>query len=102
MGFRSGWYRRVPGGMPALLLLAGQVLTAQSAANVLLVVNDASKLSRDTGQYYAGKRGVPPRNICHVRTIEAETIPREQYDREISAAITGCLVRNGLTEQILY
>jgi uncharacterized protein (TIGR03790 family) len=86
----------------ALLVTAVQVLTAQSVANVLLVVNDSSKLSRDTGQYYAGKRGVPPRNICHVRTIEAETTPREQYDREISAAITGCLVRNGLTEQILY
>jgi uncharacterized protein (TIGR03790 family) len=88
--------------MPALLLLAGQVLTAQTVANVLLVVNDASKLSRDIGQYYAGKRGVPPRNVCHIRTIEIETIAREQFDREISAAITACLVRNGLAEQILY
>jgi uncharacterized protein (TIGR03790 family) len=66
------------------------------------VVNDASKLSRDIGQYYAGKRGVPPRNVCHIRTIETETIPREQYDREISSMITACLVRNNLTEQILY
>jgi uncharacterized protein (TIGR03790 family) len=82
--------------------MASQVLTAQTVANVLLVVNDASKLSRDIGQYYAVKRGVPPRNICHLRTIETETISREQYDREISAAITACLVRNSLTEQILY
>src|SRR5437762_5095893 len=102
MGFRSGWYRRVPRGMPALLLLAGQVLTAQTVANVLLLVNDASALSRDIGQYYAGKRGVPPPNVCHIRTLEAETIPRDQYDREISAKITACLVRNNLTEQILY
>src|SRR5436190_12155310 len=102
MGFRSSWYRRAPGAVPALLLLAGQVLTGQTVANVLLVVNDASKLSRDIGQYYASKRGVPPRNICHIRTMETETIAREQYDREISAAITACLVRNSLTEQILY
>jgi len=102
MGLRSSWYRRVPGAMLVILLVAGQALTAQSVANVLLVVNDASKLSRDIGQYYAGKRGVPTRNVCHIRTIETETIPREQYDREISAAITGCLARNGLTDQILY
>src|SRR5258706_15962301 len=102
MGFRSSWYRRASGAMPVLLLLAGQVLSAQTVANVLLVVNDASKLSRDIGQYYAAKRGVPPRNICHIRTMETETIAREQYDREISAAITACLVRNSLTEQILY
>jgi len=88
--------------MSALLLLAGQVLTAQTVANVLLVVNDGSRLSRDIGQYYAGKRGVPPRNVCHIRTMETEIIAREQYDREISAAVNGCLVRNGLTEQILY
>jgi len=66
------------------------------------VVNDASKLSRDIGQYYAGKRGIPPLNVCHIRTIEIETIAREQYDREISAKITACLVRNNLTERILY
>jgi len=102
MGLRSRWYRRTLPAMPLLLLLSIQILTAQSVANVLLVVNDASKLSRDIGQYYAGKRGVPPRNVCHIRTIETETIPREQYDREISAKITACLVRNNLTEQILY
>ena len=102
MGFRISWYRTVPGGMPALLLLASQVLTAQTVANVLLVVNDASKLSRDIGQYYAGKRGVPSRNVCHIRTMETETIARDQYDREISAPIAACLARNGLAEQILY
>src|SRR6185295_17104 len=102
MGLRISWYRRAPRAMPLLLLLSSQALTAKSVANVLLVVNDASKLSRDIGQYYAGKRGVPPRNVCHIRTIETETIPREQYDREISSKITACLVRNNLTEQILY
>lgn len=88
--------------MPALLLLSCQILAAQGVTNVLLVVNDASKLSRDIGQYYAGKRGVPPRNVCHIRTAETESIERTQYDREISGAIGACLTRRQLIEQVLY
>src|SRR6185312_8111004 len=102
MGPRSSWYRRVPGAASALLLVTCQILAAQSVANVLLVVNDASRLSRDIGQYYAAKRAVSSRNVCHIRTMETETIAREQYDREISVPIGACLARNGLTEQILY
>jgi len=68
----------------------------------LLVVNDASPLSRDIGRYYSARRGVPPRNICHIRTVETENIARAQYDREIAGAIGACLTRNRLTEQILY
>jgi uncharacterized protein (TIGR03790 family) len=102
MGQRSGRYSRPAGWMLWVLLVAQQILSAQSVANVLLVVNDASSLSRAIGQYYAGRRGVPPRNICHVRTAVTESIDRTQYDREIAGAVTGCLTRNGLTEQVLY
>lgn len=102
MGLRSSRYRQARCAIPALLLLGCQILAAQGVTNVLLVVNDASRLSRDIGRYYAGKRGVSPRNVCHIRTLETEIIAREQYDQEISAAIGACLVRNGLTEQILY
>ena len=85
-----------------MLALAQQVLSAQGVANVLLVVNDASRLSRDIGQYYASRRGVPPNNICHIRTAETETIERAQYDREIAGAIGACLKQKQLTEQVLY
>ena len=88
--------------MLGLLVVTQQILSAQSVANVLLVVNDASPLSRDIGQYYASRRGVPPRNICHIRTATTEDIARAPYDREIAAAIGACLTRNQLTEQILY
>jgi uncharacterized protein (TIGR03790 family) len=88
--------------MLGLLILAQQILAAQSVANVLLVVNDASQLSRDIGQYYSARRGVSPRNICHIRTAATEDIARAQYDREIAGAIGACLTRNQLTEQILY
>ena len=40
-----------------VLFLAQQILSAQGVANVLLVVNDASRLSRDIGQYYASRTG---------------------------------------------
>ena len=79
-----------------------QILAAQGVANVLLVVNDASRLSRDTGQYYARRRGIPPKNICHIRTAETEAIERAQYDREIAGAIGACLKQKQLTEQVLY
>src|SRR5665213_228955 len=89
-------------GTLAILALAQQTLAAQGVANVLLVVNDASRLSRETGQYYASRRGVPPRNICHIRTAETEEVERARYDREIADAIGACLTQKQLTEQILY
>jgi len=94
--------RAAMGQMLGILVVAHQILAAQSVANVLLVVNDASRLSRDIGQYYVARRGVPPRNICHIRTAETEEIDRAQYDRQIASAIGACLTRNQLTEQILY
>jgi uncharacterized protein (TIGR03790 family) len=94
--------RAAMGQMLGIVVLAGQVLAAQDVTSVMLVVNDASALSRGIGQYYAGRRGVPPKNICHIRTAETEDIARAQYDREIAGAIGGCLTRNHLTEQILY
>ena len=90
------------GRLLGILVFAQQIIAAQSVANVLLVVNDASALSRDTAKYYAGRRAVPPRNICHIRTSVAEDIARADYDREIAHAIGACLTRNPLVEQVLY
>src|SRR5512135_3257814 len=99
MGQRSGKYPRPAGRLLGLLVVAQQIVSAQSVANVLLVVNDASPLSRDIGQYYSARRGVPPRNVCHIRTAATEEIARGQYDREIAGPIGACLMRNQLTEQ---
>ena len=99
------WKFRYPGPAAVLLgflVLAQQILTAQSVADVLLVVNDASQLSRAIGQYYAARRGVPPKNICHIRTTTTEDIARAKYDQEIAGAVGACLTRNRLTEQVLY
>lgn len=95
-------YHRSAARVLGALIFVQQLLPAQSVANVLLVVNDASKLSRDIAQYYASRRGIPPGNICHIRTGLTEDIKRADYDREIAGAIGACLTRNGLSEQILY
>jgi uncharacterized protein (TIGR03790 family) len=86
----------------AAILGTPGVVSAQGAANVLLVVNDSSQLSRKIGEYYARRRAIPVKNVCHVRTDPKEEIPRAQYDREIAAPIAGCLARNQLIEQIFY
>lgn len=74
---------------------------AQDASNVLLVVNDNSPLSRDIGDYYARRRGVPLENVCHIEASAKETILRPAYD-QIAGAVAGCLRKGRLTEQILY
>ena len=102
MGQKSSRYRGPAGGILGVLFLAQQILSAQGVANVLLVVNDASQLSRDIGRYYASRRGVPSKNICHIRTAVTEAIQRAQYDKEIAAAIGACLTEKRLTEQVLY
>jgi uncharacterized protein (TIGR03790 family) len=94
--------RAAMGQMLGILVLAQQTIAAQGIANVLLVVNDASRTSRETGQYYAGRRAVPSKNICHIRTAETEDIARTDYDREIAGPIGKCLTRNQLIDQILY
>jgi len=102
MGRSSLRYHMSAKWILAVLALAQQTIAAQDVANVLLVVNDASQLSRDIGQYYASRRGVPPKNICHIRTAKTEEIQRTEYDREIAGAIGACLKRNQLIEQVLY
>jgi len=88
--------------MVTALALMQQALSAQGVTNVLLVVNDASRLSRDIGQYYAGRRGIPAKNVCHIRTAEAEVIARKDYDREVARPIGACLTRKQLIERVLY
>jgi uncharacterized protein (TIGR03790 family) len=85
-----------------VVLTAGGVLRAQGPANVLVVINDNSPLSRDIGEYYARRRGVPMGNICRLHTTTEENIARGDYTREIAGPIATCLRKNQLTESILY
>src|SRR5579862_4136736 len=76
---------------------------AQSAADrVLLVVNDNSSLSREIGDYYARRRSIPAKNICHLKTLTSEEISRGEFDRQIARPLGDFLSKSGLEESIYY
>jgi uncharacterized protein (TIGR03790 family) len=93
-------------GLAARLLLlfawAAATLPGQTAANVLLVVNEASPLSHEIGRYYALRRHIPAANICRIHASLEEEISREEYDQQIAAPLAKFLEQGHLQEKILY
>jgi uncharacterized protein (TIGR03790 family) len=85
----------------SLLVFAG-LLPAQTAANVLLVVNETDSLSRRIGDYYIHKRGIPLKNVCRLDVSSAETISWETYQTRIEAPVGAYLRRYRLADQVLY
>lgn len=54
---------------------------------VIVVINDQSPESKAVGQYYATKRGVPARNICHINVEPNERITLLSYHEKIRKPI---------------
>ena len=77
-------------------------MRAQGPENVLVVANDDSAISRSVAEYYARRRAIPARNLCHIRASVHEDIDRAVYDREIAAPIGAFLNRNNLVQSIFY
>ena len=77
-------------------------LRAQSPDQVLVVVNRRSAASREIGQYYIRKRGVPLDNLCSIDTAAEETIGRPVYEKEIEGPVGTFLTSHSLREKILY
>lgn len=77
-------------------------LEAQTTSQVLIVVNRQSRDSREIGQYYLKKRGIPLANVCSIDTAPNEVVAREVYEREIRVPIADFLKKRGLVESILY
>jgi uncharacterized protein (TIGR03790 family) len=86
----------------ALLLGLAFAAWSQDPTNVLVVVNQASPLSAKIGEYYAGRRHVPPSNICKLSVKPDEEIPREDFQKEIADRVASFLRAKGLEERILY
>lgn len=78
------------------------VAEAQSPANVLVVVNRKSEVSRRIGEYYSRRRAIPRTNTCMIDAPEDETITRPVYDAAIAAPIADCLKSRKLVDQVLY
>jgi uncharacterized protein (TIGR03790 family) len=88
------------------LSLGPVAASAQTADNVLLVINDANQASGQIGEYYARKRAVPSDHIVHLtinaKAPAAETIARVDYTTAIEAPIAAALANSSLQDKILY
>lgn len=85
-----------------LLPLLIAPLFAQTAENVLLVLNEASPASLDIGMYYAQKRGIPQSNILRIKVSVDDSISREDFERQIEMPVRVWLTRNFAQDRILY
>ena len=88
----------------ALLILTSAALEAANpgSANVVIVGNANSPLSKNIAEYYALKRGIPKRQVCYLHTSTEEMISRPRYEAEIEAPVARFLIDNKLTETTLY
>jgi uncharacterized protein (TIGR03790 family) len=75
---------------------------AQTPDQVLVVVNQRSRTSREIGEYYLHKREIPLANLCTIKTEPEEIVDRNVYNQEIDRPIGQFLRQNRLTEKILY
>ena len=89
-------------GMLLALLLDVASLYSQTAKNLLLIVNEASPVSLEVGQYYAEKRALPESNVLRIKTSSADAVAREDYERQIESPIAAWLARNSAQDSILY
>jgi uncharacterized protein (TIGR03790 family) len=92
----------LPPAMAVFFLAGGAPVRAQTARNVLVVINDESEISRKVGEYYAGRRDIPAGNLCRIRVMDSEQISRQVYEENVQTPVGECLKRGDLKEQILY
>ena len=92
---------RVAAIAAALVLLPSQS-AAQSASNVLLVINEQSPASIDVGEYYAAARKVPARNIVRIKTAEQDQVERDVFTTAIEVPLASWIAKHNLHDQILY
>lgn len=88
-----------------LVVLAGGVARLQAGGgplNTLILVNDNSPVSQELGQYYQDVRGLPERNIVHVRTTTNYTTDLATFTNEVVQPVRSYLAGAGLSNQIDY
>lgn len=75
---------------------------AQSAANLLLVVNTSSPSSEAVAKHYVSRRGVSQNNVCSIQVPVGETVTRDVYQSQIETPIWRCLSTAQSQDRILY
>ncbi len=91
-----------PVALLALFLAVPAQAVAQSADNVLVVINDPSQASVQIGEYYVRKRAIPQDHIVHLKTATTEGFSRAEYARTVEGPIGSWLVAHELTDKVLY
>ena len=74
----------------------------QSADNVLVVINDASPVSVQVGEYYIRKRAIAQDHVIRLKTVTTEGIARTDFDKTIHGPIADYLNKSDLVDKILY
>ncbi|MBM3725438.1 MAG: TIGR03790 family protein [Acidobacteria bacterium] len=69
---------------------------AQTAANVVVVVNENSALSRAIGERYARLRDIPETQFCRIKAPVDEEISRDVYTQSIERPVARCLAQGTL------
>ena len=103
--FLSSARRRAPavcGAILAAYAWGATPASAQTGANLLLVVNSSSPVSEAVAHRYAGRRGVAQDNVCPIRAPLTETIERDVYQAQIEDPIWTCISRVKGEDRILY
>jgi uncharacterized protein (TIGR03790 family) len=75
---------------------------AQTAENVMVVINEASPESVRIGEYYVAKRNIPPENVTRLKTAVADELDRAAYELSIEIPISETLMRHGTQDRIHY
>jgi len=75
---------------------------AQSGANVLLVVNEASADSGRIAEHYARVRSVPPEQVLRIRVDVADEIERAAFDAQIQAPVAAWIRQRAAQDRILF
>lgn len=88
--------------LACLWLASTASAAAQSGANVLLVVNEASADSERIGDHYARARTVPRDQVLKIKVDVADEIERTVYDSQIQGPITTWLRQHAAHDRILY
>ena len=75
---------------------------AQTPANVMVVINDASPESVRIGEYYVAKRRIPPENVVRLKTAVADEMDRAAYEVLIERPISENLTQHATQDRIHY
>jgi uncharacterized protein (TIGR03790 family) len=86
----------------SFLVASSCLLIAASRDSVVVVVNANSAPSAELARYYIARRGIPPSQVCTIRTTDAEVIDRQTYQQQIFQPLADCLKQRKLLRTTLY